>query len=146
MDHYLLLKIVHSLVAVLLPLGLIVHAVMLWKARRKGDAAVLQRKLQRTRCISLPALAVLAASMPLSGWRLAHLAGWPLGQLWLLLSAILLIPLGIFGLLLAGRLRAWQALGDSPAPTRLLGFIAAYAGLILVILLAIFALMGAKPV
>lgn len=48
MDHYLLLKIVHSVVAVLLPLGLIVHTVMLWKAHRKADAAVLQRKLQRT--------------------------------------------------------------------------------------------------
>lgn len=146
MDHYLLLKIVHSVVAVLLPLGLIVHTVMLWKAHRKADAAVLQRKLQRTRCMSLPALAVLAVSMPLSGWWLAHLAGWPLGQLWLLLSAILLIPLGVFGLLLAGRLSAWQALGATPAPTRLLRFIIAYAVLILVILLAIFALMGAKPV
>ena len=49
------------------------------------------------------------------------------------------------GLLLAGRLAAWQALAGSPAPASLLRFTAAYAGLIVVLLLAIMGLMGAKP-
>ena len=89
MQSYLLLRIAHGLPAILLLLGVLAHAFMLWKAWRGGDAAVLQRKLRRTRVISLPLLGVLALSLPVSGWWLVHGAGWPLGQLWLLLSAIL---------------------------------------------------------
>jgi uncharacterized membrane protein YecN with MAPEG domain len=47
--------------------------------------------------------------------------------------------------LLAGRLAAWQALGATPASSRLLGFTATYAGLIVLLLLVIMGLMGAKP-
>ncbi|MCW3149391.1 DUF2269 domain-containing protein [Stutzerimonas stutzeri] len=146
MDHYLLLRIVHGGSAILLMLGLVAHWLMLWKASRRGDPAVLQRKLRRTRLISLPLLALLGLSLPLSGWWLVHLAGWPLGQMWLLGSSALFVVLLPLGLLLAGRLRAWAALGEVPAPVRLLRFCAAYAGLILLILLAISGLMGAKPV
>ena len=42
MDNYLLLKIAHSLPAILVLLGLLAHLFMLWKAQRNGDAAVLQ--------------------------------------------------------------------------------------------------------
>ena len=81
----------------------------------------------------------------LRGLAMVHLAGWPLGQLWLLVSSLLFLLLLPLGLLLAGRLRAWAALGEAPAPARLLGFSLTYAGLILLVLLAISALMGAKP-
>ena len=96
MDNYLLLKIAHSLPGLLLLLGLLAHIFMLWKANRGGDAAVLQRKLQRTRLISLPLLGVLALSLPVSGWALVNLVGWPLGQTWLLASSVL------FGVLVRG--------------------------------------------
>ncbi|HCA63652.1 MAG TPA: DUF2269 domain-containing protein, partial [Pseudomonas sp.] len=86
MEHYLTLRIVHGATAVLLLLGVIVHLLMLLKAARGGDQAVLQRKLQRTRRLSLPLLAVIGLSLPLTGWWMTHLAGWPLGQLWLLAS------------------------------------------------------------
>ena len=145
MDNYLLLKIAHSLPGLLLLLGLLAHIFMLWKANRSGDAAVLQRKLQRTRLISLPLLGVLALSLPVSGWALVNLVGWPLGQTWLLASSVLFVGVLLFGLLLAGRLAAWQALAGSPAPASLLRFTAVYAGLIVVLLLAIMGLMGAKP-
>ncbi|MGE4404447.1 DUF2269 family protein [Pseudomonas sp.] len=145
MEHYLLLRIVHAVSAVLLILGLIAHVALLWKAWRGSDAALLQRKLRRTRLIALPLLALLALSLPVSGWWLAHLAGWPLGQLWLLASSLLFVLLLPLGLLLAGRLRAWATLGDAPAAARLLHFALAYAGLILLVLLAISGLMGAKP-
>lgn len=145
MEHYLLLRIAHGAPAILLVLGVLAHAVMLWKAWRGGDPAVLQRKLRRTRSISLPLLGVLALSLPVSGWWLVDAVGWPLGQTWLLASSLLFILLALCGLLLAGRLAAWQALGEAPAPSRLLGFTAAYAGLILLLLLAIMGLMGAKP-
>lgn len=145
MDHYLLLRIVHGASAVLLILGIAAHLALLWRNWRRGDAAVLQNKLRRTRRLSLPLLALLGLSLPVSGWWLVHLAGWPLGQLWLLVSSLLFLLLLPLGLLLAGRLRAWAALGEVPAPARLLGFSLTYAGLILLVLLAISALMGAKP-
>lgn len=145
MEHYVLLKIVHSATGGLLLLGVLVHLFMLWKARRRGDSVQLSRKLRNTRRFSSPALALLALTLPLSGWWLVHLAGWPLGQLWLLLSGLLLLPLLLLWLLLDGRLRAWIALADGAVPASVPRLAALYAGLIVVILLAIFALMGAKP-
>ncbi|MNY15373.1 hypothetical protein D3C86_1485820 [compost metagenome] len=88
---------------------------------------------------------MLALSLPVSGWGLVDMVGWPLGQTWLLLGSILFALMMLFGLLLAGRLAAWQALGEAPASSRLLGFTAAYAGLIVLLLLVIMGLMGAKP-
>jgi uncharacterized membrane protein len=146
MEHYQLLKIAHSLPAILLLLGLLAHIFMLWKAARGGDAVVLQRKLKRTRLISLPVFGLLALSLPVSGWWLVNLGAFPLGQSWLLASSVLFAVLVLFGLLLNGRLAAWQALGDSPAPVRLLRFCATYTGLIVLLLLVIMGLMGAKPV
>lgn len=145
MEHYLLFKILHSAVAVLLPLGVIAHIFMLWKAQRRGDLAVLQRKVRRTRVMSLPVFAVLAATLPVSGFYLVHVAGWPLSQLWLLLSSVLFIVMFIVGLLLSGRLAAWEALGTVAAPQRLQRFALVYGVLILVLLVAILGLMGAKP-
>jgi uncharacterized membrane protein len=145
MENYQLLKIAHSLPAILVFVGVLVHVLMLWKAARSGDAAVLQRKLRRTRMISLPLLGVLALTLPVTGWCLVNGVGWPLGQLWLLLSSGLYLLLMLVGLLLAGRLSAWQALGATPAPVRLLRFTAVYGALLVLLLLAILGLMGAKP-
>ncbi len=145
MEHYQLLKIAHSAPGILLLLGVLAHVFMLWKAARVGDAAVLQRKLRRTRLISLPVLGLLALSLPVSGWWLVNLAGFPLGLTWLLASSVLFGVLVLVGLLLNGRLAAWQALGDSPAPANLLRLCAVYAGLLVLLLLVIMGLMGAKP-
>ncbi|HUE90977.1 DUF2269 family protein [Pseudomonas sp.] len=145
MEHYQLLKIAHSAPGILVLLGVLAHIFMLWKAARGSDAAVLQRKLKRTRLISLPVLGLLALSLPVSGWWLVDLAGFPLGQTWLLASSVLFGVLVLIGLLLNGRLAAWQALAGSPAPASLLRFCAVYAGLIVLLLLVIMGLMGAKP-
>ena len=142
MEHYLTLRIVHGATAVLLLLGVIVHLLMLWKAARGGDQAVLQRKLQRTRRLSLPLLAVIGLSLPLTGWWMTHLAGWPLGQLWLLAGSVLFVVLVALVPLLAGRLAAWQAPGNATA-ARNAGI---YGVLVLLVLIAITALMGTKPV
>lgn len=145
MEHYQLLNIVHAALAILLTLGLIAHIAMLWKAWRRADPAVLQQKLRRTRLMSLPLFAVMALLLPVTGWWLAHLAGVPLGQLWLMASSILFLVLVPLGLLLNARLRAWQALGETPAAASLPRFALVYAGLIVLILVAIMGLMGAKP-
>ncbi|NQD79955.1 DUF2269 domain-containing protein [Pseudomonas sp. CrR14] len=146
MEHYLLLRIVHSVPGILLLLGVLAHAFMLWKAWRSGDSAVLQRKLQRTRRISLPVFAVLALSLPVTGWWMVNLAGWPLSQTWLLLGSILFGVLMIVGLLLLGRLGAWQAQAGGTVPAKSLRFAMVYAALIVVLLVVIMAVMGAKPV
>ncbi|VXC96024.1 conserved membrane hypothetical protein [Pseudomonas sp. 8Z] len=145
MEHYLLVRILHGAPGVLLLLGLIAHGFMLFKAQRSGDAAVLARKLRVTLLFSLPTFTVLALSLPLSGYWLVDTAGWPLGQIWLLLGSILYGVMLLLGLLLAGRLATWRALGDTPAPLALKRMCLIYAGLIVVLLLAIMALMGAKP-
>lgn len=145
MEHYLLVRILHSAPGILLLLGLLAHTFMLWKAHRAGDAAVLARKLRVTLRYSLPAFTVLALSLPLSGFWLVSTAGWPLGQTWLLLGNILYGVMMLVGLLLAGRLSAWRALADTPAPVALKRLCLIYAGLILILLVAIMALMGAKP-
>ena len=146
MEHYQLLKYAHLIAAVLVLAGFIAHVFMLWKANRAGDAAVLSRKLRVTRLYSLPAIGLLTLSLPVSGWWLVHTAGLPLGASWLLYSAKLFGLLVLFGLLLHNRLGAWQsAVAAGNVPVKLLRFVLAYAGLVLVLLLAIFALMGAKP-
>ena len=146
MEHYQLLKYAHLIPAVLLLAGVIAHAFMLWKAHRAGDAAVITRKLRVTRLYSLPALGVLALSLPVSGWWLVHTVVPPLGASWLLYSAVLFGVLMLFGLLLHNRLGAWQqAVATGDVPVKLLRLVVAYAALVLVLLLAIFALMGAKP-
>ena len=78
MEHYLLVRILHSAPGVLLLLGLIAHGVMLFKAQRGGDATVLARKLRVTLLFSFPAFAVLALSLPVTGYWLVDTAGWPL--------------------------------------------------------------------
>jgi uncharacterized membrane protein len=145
MEHYSLLKMLHMWPGIVLLLGVLAHLFMLWKASRSGDVAILQRKLKRTRLISLPVLGLLALSLPVTGWWLVDLAGLPLSQTWLLASSVLFAVMVLFGLLLNGRLVAWQALGDTPAPANLKRLAAVYAVLIIVLLLVIMGLMGAKP-
>jgi uncharacterized membrane protein len=145
MEHYSLLKMLHMWPGIVLLLGVLAHLFMLWKASRSGDVAILQRKLKRTRLISLPVLGLLALSLPVTGWWLVDLAGLPLSQTWLLASSVLFAVMVLFGLLLNGRLVAWQALGDTPAPVNLKRLAAVYAVLIIVLLLVIMGLMGAKP-
>lgn len=144
MDHYPLLKMLHSIPAILLLVGILVHIFMLWKAARGGDAAVLTRKLQRTRTISLPVLALFGLSLPLTGWWMVSLVGLPLSQTWLLVSSLLFVVLVPLTLLLAGRLAAWQAAGASVAAS-VPRLSAVYAGLIVLLVLVIMGLMGAKP-
>jgi len=48
-------------------------------------------------------LLLCLVGLPVSGWWLAHLAGWPLGQPWLLGSSLLFLPGSLCGLWLASR-------------------------------------------
>ncbi len=126
MEHYQLIKIAHSAVAVLVLLGLLAHVFMLWKAQRSGDADVLQRKLKRTRFISVPVLALLALTLPFSGYWMVDMTGLPLSQMWLFASSLLFSLLVILGLLLSGKQPVVCPAGDPgpvafQAPARLAG-------------------------
>lgn len=142
-----MIRIGHSIPAVLLMLGLIAHIVIVWRAKGK-EPAVLQQKLQRTRAISLPVFALLALSLPITGWWMTHITGLPLSQKWLKLSIMLLPLIFIFGGLLYGNLSRWQAqvAAQHSARGRQQVLALLWALLILLVLLATSALMGAKPV
>lgn len=147
MESYLTLRIAHSVPAVLLMLGLLAHIVIVWRAKGK-EPAVLQQKLQRTRVISLPLFALLAVSMPITGWWMTHITGLPLSQKWLMISIALLPLIFIFGGFLYGNLSRWQLQLANQQKTsgRRQVFALLWAVLILLVLLATSALMGAKPI
>lgn len=146
MDNYLALRIGHSVPAILLMLGLIAHIVIVWRAKGK-EPAVLAQKLHRTRVISLPVFAVLALTLPISGWWMAHLAGWPLSQKWLMISIALLPLIFVFGGFLYSNLSRWQIqlANKQSASTSDQVFALLWAVLVLLLLLGTSALMGAKP-
>lgn len=147
MDSYLVLRISHSVPAVLLILGVLVHIVIVWRATGKGSA-VLAAKLRRTCMISLPLFTVLAATLPITGWWLSHLSGRPLSQKWLTISIALMPVLFILGALLYGNLSRWQMqlVNQQNASKRQQIFAVLWAVLVLLVLLATSALMGAKPI
>lgn len=146
MESYLVLRISHSLPAVLLLLGVLAHIIIVWRATAK-EPGVLAQKLRRTRNISLPIFALLAVSLPVSGWWMTHLSGLPLSQKWLMISIALLPLVFIFGGLLYGNLGRWQIqlAQQQSASTGQKSFALLWAVLLLLVLLATSALMGAKP-
>lgn len=147
MENYLVLRISHSVPAVLLLLGVLAHIIIVWRAGGKGPV-ILAEKLRRTRVISLPVFALLALSLPITGWWMTHLSGLPLSQKWLMLSIALLPLLFIFGGFLYSNLSRWQLqlAQQKSASARDQGLALLWAILVFVILLATSALMGAKPV
>lgn len=146
MDSYLVLRISHSVPAILLILGVLAHIIIVWRAKGKGPV-VLAQKLRRTCMISLPVFTVLAATLPITGWWLSHLSGRPLSQKWLTISIALMPVLFIFGGLLYGNLSRWQTqlVNQQNASGRQQAFAVVWAVLVLLVLLGISALMGAKP-
>ncbi len=108
MEHFLQIKILHGVATVLLFGGLLGLAFYAWRSWRTGDAARIARGFKRVRLIGWPLLGLSLLALPVSGWWLVHLAGWPLGQSWLLFGACLYLLGCIFWLVLAGRLARVQ--------------------------------------
>lgn len=154
MTLYYLLKIIHGLLAAVLlgtALGGLFFALRAWKS---GDLKQIEATFGSLVRLELWFVASSALLLPLSGLALAKVAGWPLGQVWLLWSAGLyllaaLCWLPLFWLqvrirnlarqaLLAGRPLARQVVGHMAARTWL-------AVLALALLVAVYALMVVKP-
>ncbi|SDI36395.1 DUF2269 family protein [Pseudomonas panipatensis] len=154
MEIYPRLQILHGIAVVIPFLAILGLAWYGWRSWRAADPGVLAKALRRIGLLAWLLVAGSVISLPLSGWQMAHRAGLPLGQTWLLGSACLLIVAAIFWLLFTSRL--WRVRGHALAAhssgeplagraTRDLRFGLAFFLLALLSLLAILALMLAKP-
>lgn len=142
MDMLTTLKTLHILATVLLLVSALGLAIWVWRARRKGDTTIHTRTLQRPWLFVWLLMGICLISMPFSGWWLAHLVGWPLGQTWILASSALytVAALAWFWLLVRlNRLRTAPAGSNGK-------FTFALALFSFVCFIAIAGLMGAKPV
>lgn len=142
MEMLTTLKMVHILATVLLLVSALGLAIWIWRARRKGDTTIHTRTLQRPWLFVWLLMGICLISMPFSGWWLAHLVGWPLGQTWILASSALytVAALAWFWLLVRlNRLRTAPAGSNGK-------FTVALALFSFVCFIAIAGLMGAKPV
>lgn len=154
MTLYLSLKIVHGLLAAVLfgtALGGLFFARRAWNS---GDLQQIEATFASLVRLELWFVASSALLLPLSGLALAKVAGWPLGQVWLLwsvglylLAALCWLPL--FWQQVRIRNLARQARRDgTPLAGRAAGHMAVrsrLAVLALALLVAVYALMVVKP-
>jgi len=141
MEHLTTLKALHITATALLLLGALGLVIWTIRARRLGDAEAYGKLLRRPLVFVWLVMGVCLVSMPVTGWWLVHLVGWPLGQTWVLASSII-YTLGAFAvwwlLVRLNRLRKAQVVG-----LRFTLALAVFSG---VCFLSIAGLMGAKPV
>jgi uncharacterized membrane protein len=142
MDHLTALKTLHISATVLFLLSALGLTIWLIKGRRAGFTTNHTRLLLRPRLFAWILMGLCLLTMPISGWWLAHLVGWPLGQTWVLGSSVLYTFGALSWIWLVVRLNRLRI-----EPGR--------GGLKFTLLLAIFSifcfiaiagLMGAKPV
>lgn len=155
MSFYLLLKTLHILSSTLLfgtGLGSAYYALRAWLSRDVRVIAVTFRHLVTADWLFIATTAVF---QPLSGLGLAHLAGWPLSQGWLLWSLGLYVFAGLCWLpvvWLQIRLRDFAAAADRsgealpPLARRYMAIWFCLGWPAFVAFIAIFYLMVAKPV
>ena len=142
METLTALKVAHMVATVLLLVSALGLAIWVWRTRRNGDATAHSRTLHRPQVFIWLVMGLALLSMPITGWWMVHLVGWPLGQIWLLASSVLytVAALGWFWLLVRlNRLRKAPAAGTGR-------FTFALALFSFVCFVAIAGLMGAKPV
>ncbi|MGH8436804.1 MAG: DUF2269 family protein [Pseudomonas sp.] len=95
MSFYLLLKTLHILSSTLLFGTGLGSAYYSWRAWRSGNLSAIVVTFRHLVTADWLFIATTAVFQPLSGLALAHLAGWPLNQLWLLWSAGLYVLAGL---------------------------------------------------
>ena len=142
METFSALKLLHGVSTLLLfvcALTLLIVMIRRWRAGATFLAAGLVRRPLAFVWL-LMGLCLLA--LPVSGWFLVHMAGWPLGQMWLLGESILYLLGGLSWLWLVVRLNRLRLGRMAKHP----GFTVALAVFCALCFIAIAAMMGAKPV
>lgn len=142
METFTALKLLHGAATLLLfvsAVTLLVVAVRRWRA---GDKNLAGGVVQRPWSFVWALMGLCLLALPVSGWFLVHLAGWPLSQIWLLAGSCLYLLGSLSWVWLVVRLNRLR-----------LGRVARYPWFTLVLaifcavcFIAIAGLMGAKPV
>jgi uncharacterized membrane protein len=142
MEHFTGIKILHMVATVLFFLSALGLVVWVVRGRLAGDTTIQTRTLQRPWLFAWIVMGLCLLAMPISGWWLVHIAGWPLSQTWLLVASVLFVLGALSWLWLLLRLNRLRVLMTMSHPRFTLA-LAVFSG---VCFIAIAGLMGAKPV
>jgi uncharacterized membrane protein len=142
MEHFTGIKIVHMVSTALFFLCALGMVVWVVRGRLAGDTTIQTRTLQRPWLFAWILMALCLLALPVSGWWLVHLAGWPLSQIWLLAASVLYMLGSLSWLWLLVRLNRLRVPASIGHP-RFTLVLALFSG---VCFIAIAGLMGAKPV
>ena len=141
METFTALKLLHGVSTLLLfvsALALLVVVIRRWRAGATCLAGGLMRR-PWSFVWALMGLCLLA--LPVSGWFLVHVAGWSLGQTWLLGGSSLYLLGSLSWLWLVVRLNRLRLGRMAKHP----GFTVVLAAFCAICFIAIAGLMGAKP-
>jgi uncharacterized membrane protein len=154
MEHYAWLKLVHILSSTLLFGTGLGTAFSMWRAHRSGDSAFMAKVARNVVvadwAFTLPAVIV----QPVTGFAMAHVAGFPVTSTWIAASVGLYALVGACWLPVVGiqirvaRLTARAASDGGPVPPevhRLMAWWYALGWPAFLGVIAIFALMVFKP-
>ena len=142
METFTALKLLHGAATLLLfvcAVTLLVVAVRRWRA---GDKNLAGGVVQRPWSFVWALMGLCLLALPVSGWFLVHLAGWPLSQIWLLAGSCLYLLGSLSWVWLVVRLNRLRLGRVARYPWFTLGLAIFCA----VCFIAIAGLMGAKPV
>lgn len=149
METLSLLKMLHGIATALLLGSVAAVLFQTWRGWRAGDKSAFAKTLQRPWLYAWILMGVCVASFPFTGWWMMHTVGWPLGQAWLLGASVLYV-VGVAGfLLLVRRTIRWRQAAAAYNQVQVVKqrkFSVVFAAVSLVVLVAILALMLAKPV
>jgi uncharacterized membrane protein len=95
MTLYLLLKTLHILSSTLLFGTGLGSAYYAWRAWQSGEVATIATTFRHVVVADWLFTTPTAILQPLSGLAMVHLAGWPLGQHWLLVTLLLYVLAGL---------------------------------------------------
>ncbi|PAA24563.1 MULTISPECIES: DUF2269 family protein [Pseudomonas] len=142
METFTALKLLHGVSTLLLFVSAVALLVVVIRRWRAGDKNLSGGVVQRPWSFVWALMGLCLLALPVSGWFLVHLAGWPLSQIWLLAGSCLYLLGSLSWLWLVVRLNRLR-----------LGRMARYPWFTLVLaifcavcFIAIAGLMGAKPV
>ncbi|MDE1168375.1 MAG: DUF2269 family protein [Pseudomonas sp.] len=148
METLSVLKMLHGIATVLLIGSVGAVLFQTWRGYKAGNKSAFAQTLQRPWLYAWLLMGLSVLSFPFTGWWMMHTVGWPLGQTWLLAGSVLYL-VGVIGwLVLVRRTNRWRlAVADhnEVQVVRQRKFSVVFAGISLVVLVAILVLMITKP-